>query len=157
MNTLSIGDKAPEFNLVDQNGSSHSLADEKGNWVLIYFYPKDNTPGCTKEACMIRDSFPAFSKLNCTVFGVSADSEASHKKFVEKQNIPFTLLSDPAKEMIGSYGAWQKKKMMGREYMGIVRMSYLIDPEGKIAKVYENVKPAEHADEVLADLAKLQS
>ncbi len=153
---LQKGDNAPNFSLQDQNGDTHSLKGQKGNWVLVYFYPKDATPGCTTEACAIRDVYPEFGKLNCTVFGVSADSVESHKKFEEKQNLPFTLLSDPDREMVQAYGVWQEKSMMGKKFMGIVRSSYLVDPEGKIAKVYEKVKPAEHANEVLEDLKKYQ-
>ncbi len=153
---LKVGGKAPDFELEDQNGEMHSLKDAKGKWTLIYFYPRDNTPGCTIEACTIRDNFPAFGKLNAVVLGVSADSVASHKKFAEKQQLQFTLLSDPDKSMLKAYGAWGKKKMMGREYMGIFRMSYLINPNGKIVKIYEKVKPPKHAEEVLADLNELQ-
>ena len=153
---LKVGDRAPEFTLPDQNDEMHSLKDVKGKWVLIYFYPRDNTPGCTKEACAIRDVFPDFGKLNALVYGVSADSVASHKKFAQKQKLPFTLLSDSDKKMLKDYGALGKKKMMGREYMGIFRMSFLIDPMGKIAKIYEKVKPPVHAAEVLEDLKELQ-
>jgi thioredoxin-dependent peroxiredoxin len=123
--------------------------------VLLYFYPKDDTPGCTKQACMIRDSFPAFKKLKIQVFGVSVDSVKKHAKFAEKYELPFTLLSDEEKKVVGMYDVWQKKKFMGREYMGTMRTSFLIDPEGKIAKVYEGVKPEIHAEEVLADLKEL--
>lgn len=153
---LKIGDKAPDFELPSQKGEMHSLKDAKGKWLLLYFYPRDNTPGCTKEACAIRDEFPKFGKLNAVVFGVSADSVKSHEKFAEKQNLPFTLLSDEGKKMLKAYGVWGKKKFMGREFMGINRMSFLIDPKGKIAKIYEKVKPAEHAEEVLMDLKELQ-
>lgn len=149
---LKIGEKAPSFTLPDQNEKDHSLSDYLGKWVLLYFYPKDDTPGCTVEACAIRDSFADFSKHNAVVLGVSADPVKSHKKFTEKFNISFPLLSDESKDVIKKYGAWGRKKFMGREYDGIFRISYLIDPTGKIAKVYEKVKPAEHADEVLADI-----
>lgn len=149
------GDTAPDFALSDQNGSMHSLKDEKGKWVLLYFYPKDMTPGCTKEACAVRDTFPSFGKLNAVVWGVSADSVESHKKFAEAYTLQFPLLSDTEKKAIDAYGVWQEKNMMGRKYMGIVRSSFLINPEGKIAKVYEKVKPEIHADEVLADLKTL--
>lgn len=152
MKKLTVGSAAPDFSLPDQNGKVHSLSGNKGKWVLIYFYPKDDTPGCTKEACAIRDEFPAFKKLKCVVYGVSADSEKSHKKFEEKYELPFTLLSDPEKKMIKAYGVWGKKKFMGREYMGIFRSSFLIDPNGKIVKIYEKVKPEMHAEEVLADI-----
>lgn len=155
--TLKVGVKAPAFSLPDENGEIHSLKDYLGNWVLVYFYPKDDTPGCTKEACEIRDNFPRFEELNIKVFGISKDSVASHKKFSDKYELPFTILSDEEKKTLSDYGVWQKKKMMGREYMGIVRSSYLINPEGKIAKIYERVKPLEHAHEVLADVETFSS
>lgn len=155
MAILKEGNKAPAFHLPDQNGVKHRLSEYKGKWVLIYFYPRDNTPGCTKEACGFRDQFKVSTKLDLVILGVSKDSVASHEKFVSKFDLPFTLLSDPETKMIQAYGAWQKKKNYGREYMGIQRMSYLIDPKGKIRKVYAKVKPAEHADEVLADLTLL--
>lgn len=152
---LKISQKAPDFKLPDQDGKVHKLSDYKGQWVLLYFYPKDNTSGCTVEACGIRDNFPAFQKLKAKVFGVSADSVQSHKKFAEKYKLPFTLLADEDKKALNAYGVWAKKKMMGREYMGIVRTSFLIDPRGNIAKIYENVKPPVHAEEVLRDLKSL--
>jgi thioredoxin-dependent peroxiredoxin len=155
MEILKTGDVAPDFTLADQNGKTHSLKDEKGKWVLIYFYPKDDTPGCTKQACAIRDNFPAFGKMNCAVFGISVDGEKSHKKFEEKYQLPFTLLADTEKKVVEAYGVWAPKKMMGREFLGTVRMSFLINPEGKIAKIYPKVKPEEHAEEVLEDLKKL--
>ena len=154
--TLKRGDKAPAFSLPDQDGKVHKLGDYKGKWILLYFYPKDNTSGCTKEACAIRDECPRFGGLDALVFGVSKDSVESHKRFAEKQGLPFKLLSDAETEVQKKYGAWRKKKMAGREYMGTHRMSYLIDPGGKIAKVYEKVKPAEHAAEVLEDLESLK-
>lgn len=120
-----------------------------------YFYPKDDTPGCTVEACTLRDNFPKFKKMKAVVLGVSADPVKKHAKFAEKYELPFTLLSDEKKEMLGAYGVWAKKKFMGREYMGILRNSYLIDPQGKIAKIYEGVKPKDHAEEVLQDLKAL--
>ncbi len=140
--------------LPDQDGVSHKLSDYKGQWVLLYFYPKDDTPGCTMEACAIRDNFPAFGKLQAQVFGVSVDPVAKHKKFADKYKLPFTLLSDEDKLVVNAYGVWGKKKFMGREYMGTNRISFLIDPDGNIAKVYEKVKPKEHAEEVLTDLAE---
>ncbi len=154
---LTVGSQAPAFTLNDQNGAAHSLSEAKGSWVLIYFYPKDDTPGCTKEACALRDAFPAFKKLDARVYGVSVDSEKSHGKFVEKYQLPFVLLADTDKTMVEAYGVWGKKKFMGREYMGTNRMSFLIDPQGKIAKIYEKVKPDTHADEVLADLKALRA
>ncbi len=152
---LKAGSKAPDFTLPDQNGEMHSLKDVKGKWLLLYFYPKDDTPGCTVEACTIRDNFGAFKKAGITVWGVSADPVKKHAKFAEKYELPFTLLSDEEKGMLKAYGVWAKKKFMGREYMGILRNSFLIDPNGKIAKIYEGVKPAEHAEEVLADVKAL--
>jgi len=146
---------APLFTLPDQNGKEHALADYKGKWVLLYFYPKDDTPGCTKEACTIRDSFPDFKKLKITVLGVSVDSVKSHKKFEEKYELPFTLLSDETKKVVGAYGVWGKKKLMGHVYEGTFRTSFLIDPRGKIAKIYEDVNPVVHAADVLSDLEEL--
>ena len=150
---IKLGNKAPAFTLPDQDGVVHALKDYKGQWVLVYFYPKDDTPGCTKEACALRDEFPTFGKLKAKVFGVSADSVASHKKFATKYKLPFTLLADTEKDMCTAYGVWGEKKFMGRTYMGIARTSFLIDPDGKIAKIYEKVNPLTHADQVLADLS----
>lgn len=155
MNLIQVGKKAPSFTLNDQNGKSHSLSEYKDTFVLIYFYPKDDTPGCTKEACSIRDNFPSFKKLDITVFGISADSEKSHKKFKEKYSLPFTLLSDPDHAVAESFGAWGRKKFMGREYDGIFRVSFLIGKDGKVLKVYDKVQPDQHAEEVLADLQAL--
>ncbi|HVW82467.1 MAG TPA: thioredoxin-dependent thiol peroxidase [Candidatus Paceibacterota bacterium] len=146
------GEQAPEFSLQDQEGKEHALADYRGKWVLLYFYPKDDTPGCTIEACTIRDQFKDFKKIGAVVLGVSTDSVESHKKFAAAYELPFTLLSDPNKEVVGRYGVFGEKKFMGRTYMGTLRTSFLIDPSGKIAKVYEKVKPPEHAAEVLKDL-----
>ena len=152
---LDISTTAPAFTLPDQNGKTHSLSDYKGSWVLLYFYPKDNTPGCTAEACSIRDSYGDYKNAGIVVLGVSKDSVKSHKRFEEKYGLPFTLLSDESTDMIQAYGAWAQKSMFGKKYMGIKRVSYLIDPNGKIAQVYPNVKPNEHADEVLADVKAL--
>jgi peroxiredoxin Q/BCP len=156
MITLKTNDIAPDFTLTDQNGESHTLSALRGAWVLLYFYPKDDTPGCTKEACAIRDNYPAFKKLGIVVFGVSTDSEASHQKFAEKYDLPFTLLADPQKRVVEKYGVFGARKFMGKEYLGVSRTSFLIAPDGTIAKIYESVKPEAHADEVLADLAKLK-
>ncbi len=150
---LSPGQKAPSFSLPDQNGQQHSLRDYLGKYLLIYFYPKDDTPGCTKEACGIRDSFADFRKAGIEVLGISADPVNKHAAFVKKYSLPFTLLSDESKQTIESYGAWGKKKFMGREYEGILRISYLIDKEGIIIKLYDKVKPELHAAEVLNDMA----
>ncbi len=152
---IGVGAPAPDFTLSDQRGRKHTLSDYRGRWVVLYFYPKDNTSGCTKEACAIRDDFPRFEKLRAEVLGVSADSVESHKKFSEKYALPFRLLSDEKKDVIKKYGVWQKKKMMGKEYMGIVRSSFLINPQGRIAKVYENVDPTVHSAQLLYDLGGL--
>jgi peroxiredoxin Q/BCP len=148
---LKIGSKAPEFTLPDQDGKMHSLKDQKGKWTLIYFYPKDDTPGCTVEACTIRDNYASFKKMGITVWGISVDPVKKHAKFVEKYSLPFTLLSDEEKKVVNAYKVWGKKKFMGREYMGTNRVSFLIDQNLKISKIYETVKPAEHAKEVLGD------
>ena len=153
---LKIGTIAPDFELLDQDGKSHTLSGYIGNFVLIYFYPKDDTPGCTKEACSLRDDFPNFKKLKAKVFGISADSVKSHKKFAEKYDLPFTLLSDEKKSVLKKYKAIGEKSMFGKTFLGIKRMSYLIDKEGKIVKVYEHVKPEVHAEEVLRDLQSLK-
>jgi thioredoxin-dependent peroxiredoxin len=151
MNYPAVGAKAPEFSLFDQNGLECSLKNYLGKQVLLYFYPKDDTPGCTTEACTIRDSFGEFEKLGMVVIGVSKDDEKKHKKFQEKYSLPFTLLSDTDGEVCQAYGVWQNKKFMGKEYMGIARVSFLIDEKGMIKKVYQKVTPAKHASEVLLD------
>jgi peroxiredoxin Q/BCP len=152
---LKTGDKAPEFTLPDQDGTVHTLDEYRGSWVLLYFYPKDDTTGCTKEACALRDDFPTFGILKAKVLGASIDSVESHKKFAEKYNLPFTLLADEQKQLVTAYGVWGKKQMMGREYEGTMRTSFLIDPKGVIAKIYEGVKPEVHAQEVLQDLKQM--
>ncbi|PIR85343.1 thioredoxin-dependent thiol peroxidase [Candidatus Kaiserbacteria bacterium CG10_big_fil_rev_8_21_14_0_10_45_20] len=152
---LNVGDIAPNFTLLDQTGSPHTLTDYRGRWVLIYFYPKDSTPGCTKEACMLRDAFPRFEGIHAEVFGISKDTVASHKSFAEKYNLPFPLLADEDKKVVEQYGVRRDKKMMGKTYKGIARTSFLIDPDGVIQKIYEKVKPEVHAEEVLADLKDL--
>jgi len=151
---IEVGKIAPDFELLDQNGKLHKLSDYRGKTVLLYFYPKDDTPGCTKEACSIRDSQANFKNLTTVVLGVSVDSIKSHKKFAEKYKLPFTLLSDEKKAVVNLYGVWGKKKFMGREYMGTLRSSFLISPDGKIAKIYEKVKPEIHAEEVLEDIKR---
>ena len=148
---LKVGNKAPKFELLDQDGKMHKLSDYAGKKVLIYFYPKDDTPGCTTEACNFRDNFKEMSKMGLIVLGVSKDTVKSHKKFADKFNLNFPILSDESTEMIKEYGAWRLKKFMGREYMGIERMSMLVDESGKVAKIYESVKPAVHTQEVMAD------
>ena len=146
------GTPAPDFTLQDQDGVSHTLSTHTGTRVLLYFYPKDDTPGCTKQACMLRDAMPELSKLDAIVFGISPDSVKSHKKFAEKYGLPFTLLADEGHLVAEKYGVWGRKKMMGREYDGIFRTSFLIGRDGTIEQVYENVKPEKHADDVLAYL-----
>lgn len=147
---LKEGDKAPEFTAKNQNGDDVSLSDFKGKRVVLYFYPKDDTPGCTKEACSLRDSYGVFEEKGIKVLGVSIDSEASHQKFISKYNLPFDLLADTDKSLVQTYGVWGEKSMYGKKYMGINRMTFLIDGDGKIAKIFNKVKVAEHADEVLA-------
>lgn len=149
------GSPAPDFTLLNQEGNSHTLSDYRGKWVLLYFYPKDDTPGCTIEACTIRDQFKDFTSIGAVVLGISTDSVASHKKFATTYELPFTLLADVNKEVVGAYGVFGEKKFMGKTYMGTSRTSFLIDPSGNIAKVYEKVKPELHAAEVIVDLKQL--
>lgn len=153
---MNINEKAPEFQVLDQEGQTQKLSNYKGKWVLLYFYPKDNTPGCTTEAEHFRDALQDFEKRNVQILGVSTDSVESHKKFADKFNLNFPLLADTEKEIVSAYGVWGEKKFMGKTYMGTNRDSFLIDPEGTIAKVYEKVKPKEHVQEVLADIDELQ-
>lgn len=150
---LKLHQKAPTFSLQDQNGVTHTLEQYLGKKVLIYFYPKDDTPGCTTEACNFRDGYKEFQDIGLIILGVSADSVKSHKKFVDKFSLLFPLLSDETKAICEAYGVWGLKKFMGREYMGIERSSFLIDEEGKIIKIYEKVKASDHSKEVLVDLA----
>jgi thioredoxin-dependent peroxiredoxin len=150
-----INSQAPDFTLSDQDGENHTLSDYRGKWVLLYFYPKDDTPGCTIEACTIRDQFKDFNTIGAVVLGVSTDTVASHKKFATTYELPFTLLADEYKEVVGRYGVFGEKKFMGKTYMGTHRASFLIDPSGNVAKIYEKVKPELHATEVIADLRAL--
>lgn len=151
MRVPKVGGVAPDFTLEGSDGGAHTLSDYRGTKVLLYFYPKDDTPGCTVEAETLRDAASAYKKAKIVVLGVSTDSIKSHQKFVKKFNLPFVLLADTEKEVVTTYGVWGKKKFMGREYMGTRRQSFLIDEAGKILRVYETVKPKEHAAEVLAD------
>jgi thioredoxin-dependent peroxiredoxin len=153
MSLLSVGDKAPRFSTVDQDGRDVSLADFKGRKVVLYFYPKDDTPGCTKEACSFRDAWARFRKRRVAVLGVSVDDEKSHKKFAEKFSLPVTLLADPDKTIVRDYGVWGQKSMYGRKYMGTHRVTYLIDEKGTIAAVWPKVKPEGHAEETLEKIA----
>lgn len=147
------GTTAPAFKTKDANGETVSLKDLKGQKVVLYFYPKDDTPGCTKEACSFRDAWAKFKKRGITVLGVSPDSEASHKKFETKYQLPFTLLADRDHAISEAYGVWGEKKFMGRTYMGVLRTTFLIDEKSKIKKVFEKVKPEDHASEVLEAFA----
>ena len=149
---LEIGTNAPEFTLPDQNGETHSLSDYRGKKVILYFYPKDNTSGCTKEACGFRDRYPDITEKGAVVLGISKDSVKSHKKFETNHELPFTLLSDESTEVLQLYDVWVDKSMYGRTYKGIERSTYLIDEEGVIIKAYQKVKAAKHPDDVLKDL-----
>lgn len=157
MTNLKTGEMAPSFVLNDENGTPHALENYRGKPLVLYFYPKDDTSGCTTEACNFRDDYSAYQENNVTIVGVSADDEKSHRKFIEKNSLPFTLLADTEKEVVNLYGVWGKKKMYGREYDGIFRTTFLIDAEGKIAKVFEKVKPSVHSEEVLEAVKSLGS
>jgi thioredoxin-dependent peroxiredoxin len=148
--------KAKDFSLPDQENKTHSLSEYHGKWVVVYFYPKDDTPGCTKEACDFRDNFHTLQTKGVVILGISKDSVASHKKFATKHELNFPLLSDESKETIKAYNAWGEKKFMGRAFDGVLRTTYLINPQGEIAKVYENVNPLNHAKKILTDLEELQ-
>ena len=150
---LEIGTKAPDFTLPDQNGNMHSLSEYRGKKVILYFYPKDNTAGCTKQACGFAERYPQFTEKGAVVLGVSKDSVASHKKFEEKYGLPFTILSDPELVAIQAYDVWQEKKNYGKTYMGVVRTTYLIDEEGKIAKAFDKVKAADNPEQMLGELS----
>ena len=146
---LMVGDKAPAFSLKNTEGKTVKLSDFKGKKVVLYFYPKDNTPGCTKEACGFRDDFAQLKKRGVEVLGVSGDDQNSHQKFTEKFSLPFTLLSDPDHEMMEKYGAWGEKNMYGKKSMGVLRITYIIDEEGKIAHLFKKVKTDTHSQDVL--------
>ncbi|HMP81150.1 MAG TPA: thioredoxin-dependent thiol peroxidase [Verrucomicrobiota bacterium] len=149
---LKEGDKAPAFKAPTSGGGTLSLADLKGKNVILYFYPKDDTPGCTKEACAFRDHFGTFKKKGAIVLGVSTDPVKSHDKFVQKFNLPFTLLADEDRKIVEAFGVWGQKSFMGRKYMGTHRVTFLIGPDGTIKKIWPTVKPEEHAEQVLAAL-----
>lgn len=149
---LEIGKKAPDFVLPDQDGKKVSLKDYKGKKVILYFYPKDNTSGCTKEACNFRDDFPKFKKSSAVIIGVSPDSVSSHKKFAEKYNLPFTLLSDEDKKVVQLYDVWKEKSMYGKKYMGVERTTFIIDEDGKIKSIFNKVKVDGHNEEVMKAL-----
>jgi peroxiredoxin Q/BCP len=149
--------QAPDFSLPDQNGTIHTLADYAGKWLVLYFYPKDDTPACTAEACSFRDEREVIAEAgHAEVVGISKDTVRSHKKFADKYGLTFTLLSDPEHTVIEAYGAWAPKKFMGREFMGTLRNTVIINPQGEIVKTYEGVDVKNHAAEIIADLIKLQ-
>lgn len=153
---LEIGTKAPDFTLPDQDGKEVSLSDFLGKKVILYFYPKDNTPGCTKQACAFAQANEELEHLGAVVIGISKDSAASHRKFADKYELPFLLLSDPELKVIQQYGVWQEKKLYGKVSMGVVRSTYLIDEQGMIEKVMEKVKPDKNAPELLEYLTKAE-
>jgi len=152
---LEVGDRAPAFKLKNQDGDIISLSDLKGKPVVLYFYPKDDTPGCTKEACNFRDEFPKFGKLKAEIIGISTDSVDSHKKFADKYKLPFNLLADEKKEIVEKYGVWKEKNMYGRKYMGIERTTFIIDANGKISKIFPKVKVDDHNKEIMDALKEL--
>lgn len=151
---LEVGTKAPDFTLLDKNGAEVSLSDFLGKKVVLYFYPRDNTPGCTRQACAFAQNYAAFAEKNVAVIGISKDSVASHLKFAQKHELPFILLSDPELKAIQAYGVWQEKKLYGKVSMGVVRTTYLINEEGVIEKVMPKVKPDTNAADILAYLAE---
>ena len=148
---LNVGDNAPGFLLNDQDGKTHKLDDYKGKKLVIYFYPKDQTPGCIKEACSFRDNIEAFTANDIAVLGVSIDSEKSHQNFIEKQSLNFPLLADVEKKMVNDYDVWGEKSMYGRKFMGVFRKTFLINEEGKIDKIYDKVQVATHAEDIIKD------
>lgn len=153
---LEVGTKAPDFTLLDKDGNTVSLADFTGKRVVLYFYPRDNTPGCTRQACAFAQNFEDFRRQDIVVIGISKDSVASHLKFAQKYDLPFILLSDPELQAIQAYRVWQEKKLYGKVSMGVVRSTYIIDPQGLIEKVMPEVKPDTNAAEILAYLAEKQ-
>ena len=153
---LAAGIPAPEFSIVDDTGTTRRLADFRGRPVVLYFYPKDDTPGCTTEACNFRDDYSAYVEADVIIVGISPDNAKSHARFKEKFGLPFLLLADEDHKIADAYGVWGLKKFMGREYEGVFRTTFLIDGNGRIARVFENVKPAEHSAEVLAALRRSQ-
>lgn len=153
---LEVGTKAPDFTLLDKDGKTVGLADFAGKRVVLYFYPRDNTPGCTRQACAFAQNFEDFRRQDIVVIGISKDSVASHLKFAQKYDLPFILLSDPELQAIQAYGVWQEKKLYGKVSMGVVRSTYIIDPQGLIEKVMPKVKPDTNAAEILAYLAEKQ-
>jgi len=149
---IQIDEQAPDFSLPDQKGTTHTLSSYKGSWIVVYFYPKDNTPGCTTEACSFRDAASVYDKNNVIVLGISKDSVASHTKFSHQYHLPFPILSDPEHRVIEKYQAWAPKKFMGKEFLGILRKTILIDPKGNVRKIYDHVDVQTHADQIIADI-----
>lgn len=154
--TLTVGNPAPDFSLYDQNDVRHSLSKYASRWLVIYFYPKDDTPGCTTEACGFRDEYAELKEI-ASLVGVSADDTASHREFAKKYSLPFPLLADPNKEMIKAYDAWKPKKMFGKEFWGIQRKTVIINPEGRIAHIFNSVKPDNHAAQVIKKITALKT
>lgn len=154
---LNVGDVVPDFCLPNQDEEEICLRDIKGRWIVLYFYPKDNTPGCTTEACDFTAALPDFEGLNATILGVSPDSPKKHRNFIEKKDLKITLLADEEKEVCQLFGVWQLKKNYGREYMGVVRSTFIIDPEGKVAAKWENVRVKGHVEAVKEKLSELQN
>lgn len=152
---LEVGRPAPKFNLPNQDSQAVKLGDFSEEWVVLYFYPKDDTPGCTTEACDFTNNLTAFEQLNARVIGVSPDSPASHQKFIAKKDLGITLLSDPEHKALTDYGAWGTKKLYGKEYVGVIRSTFIIDPEGKLAHAWYNVKATGHAERVKTKLTEL--
>lgn len=153
MSSLKVGEKAPAFNAVDQQGNQISLDDFKGRKVVLYFYPKDNTPGCTAEACNLRDHYQEFLDKGIAVIGVSADSEKSHQNFASKYDLPFPLIPDTGKEIIKAYGAWGEKQMYGKKYEGILRKTVIISEEGKVENIIEKVKTKDHSRQIFEEIS----
>jgi peroxiredoxin Q/BCP len=149
MSKIKIGDKAPDFKGIDQNGKIIASKDLKGKKVILYFYPKDDTPGCTAESCNLRDNYQALLKIGYAVLGVSADNEKSHKKFADKYELPFPLIADTEKEILESYDAWGEKSMYGKKYMGIIRKTYVIDEKGNIERIFDKVDTKNHTEQIL--------
>jgi peroxiredoxin Q/BCP len=154
---LEVGTKVPDFCCANQDEEEICFRDIRGKWIVLYFYPKDNTPGCTTQACDFTATLPAFEELSSIVLGVSPDSPAKHRNFIEKKALKITLLADEDKALCRTFGAWQLKKFMGKEYMGVVRSTFIIAPDGKVAAIWENVKVKGHAEEVKAKLQALQA
>jgi peroxiredoxin Q/BCP len=150
VNKLKVGDKAPDFLIKNQDGKEYSLKDYSGKKVVLYFYPKDDTPGCTAESCNLRDNYSSLKKKGYEVIGVSVDNEKSHKKFAKKFDLPFNLLADTEKKMVNDYGVWGEKMLFGRKYMGIIRTTFIIDEKGKIEKIIDDVETGDHTAQVLS-------